>query len=257
MEIPNVTIRRDFDAKALNLVLNDPSVRPELLGAADGPVDVTALAENPDNIVLMGEYGGVLLIKLLNGHYEVHTQVVEKGRGAWALGMIQAAQRWLFTHTDAWEVVTRVPVTNKAALGLTIKAGMVKEFDALKGVRLGDKQVDAAIYRLTLQSWASKAPGMVERGRRLIHWLSQESGVPIEQFDTSDTALRYTAIALEMITNGQPAKGVFFYSRWAWLAERASIKLVSVDPVGVRLNFGSLRLADGELEFVPWRQMVN
>src|SRR6185437_1081510 len=129
MAFPALSIRREFSAETLNLVANHPAVRPWIGAPQPGPVDVTPLVADQRNILLMGDGGGVMFQFLDPGLYEAHTQFVPEARGVEALKAVKDALRWMFTRSDAIEIVTKVPDGNVPALGLVRAIHGQKLFD--------------------------------------------------------------------------------------------------------------------------------
>lgn len=75
---------RSYDAERINVVVNDPEVRP-FVGAIElGDVDLTSVVERPENWFLMGEHGGFGLVWSAPGVHEIHTFILPLGRGKWA-----------------------------------------------------------------------------------------------------------------------------------------------------------------------------
>lgn len=254
-----VEVHREMDASVINAFLNAPDIRPWIADAADGEINVQKQIEHPDVIFLMGEHGGVMLHRYMPEHFEVHTFVESAGRGAWALGMIKSAQHWLFTKTDAKEVLTRIPETHRAALGLTIKAGMTHEFVRPDGVKINGKTISVDIYRLSLQDWIKKAPWLIEKGAQFHEWLNAKAAVLgfSSPHDNDDNHNRYVGAVLEMFLGGQPVKATQMYNRWAVISRHAPIKLVSLSPPTIDMDIGQLKLSDGNLEFAPWKKSLN
>ena len=81
---------RSYDAERINLVINDPDVRPFVGGIDLGDIDITSAVERPENWFLMGEHGGFGLIWTAPNVHEVHTFVLPSGRGKWATGAAEA-----------------------------------------------------------------------------------------------------------------------------------------------------------------------
>jgi len=81
---------RSYDADRINLVVNDPAVRP-FVGAVDaGDLDLTEAVERPEHWFLMGEHGGFGLIWTAPNVHEVHTFILPSGRGKWAVKAAEA-----------------------------------------------------------------------------------------------------------------------------------------------------------------------
>src|SRR6266481_7406635 len=103
-----IPIERHFSAERINEVINDSSVRPWVANGSE-VLDVAKHVGNRSHVLLMGEHGGCMFFKFLPGVYEVHTQVERAGRGEWTNALTAACARWMFTRTDCYEILTRVP----------------------------------------------------------------------------------------------------------------------------------------------------
>jgi hypothetical protein len=234
------SIRRETHAHDINRIVNHPAVYPQIRAYTMGRIDYGPAIANPANVMLMGEHGGVLFVRHQPGVYETHTQVLPEGRGKWTLSMVRAALHWMFTRTDAVEIMTRVPRGNLGALALVRAIGGVHEFTNPRGwVQDGDP-VPAAVYALRIQDWARKAPGLQERGKwfhdQLVSEYARLGVTKHEQHDDDDVHDRYVGLAAEMMMGGQPIKGAIFYNRWAVMADYQPISIVSLSPLTVDIR---------------------
>jgi len=246
-------IERHFDAKRLNLIVNDPAVYPWVRGYAKGPLDLSDVAANRDNIVLVGEQGALVFQMLQPGLYEVHSQCLEAGRGRWMLRFVRACLHYMFTRTTAVELLTKTPKGNLAALTLarTIKGAF--EFTA-KGAWIIDRHpVDCDIYGLTLQSWARTAPGLVERGQWFHARLDAEykrRGHVDPPHDDDDDHDRFAGLCCEMFLGGQVDKGLLFYHRAAAMAGYGPITITSREPLTLDIGTALIIVRDNDF-WVP------
>jgi len=244
---------RELSADRINAVLNDPAVRPWVADMGAGEIDVSPIVENTNNILLMGRYGGCLCFCPQPGIYEVHTQVLSEGRGRWALDFVRAGASWMFTHTDAYEIMTRVSHGHVAAKALTLRAGMKYEFTRDDGPSFKGSNPPCDIYSFRIQDWVQSASGLVESGQHLherIHAEAERLGIPTELHGDDENHNRYAGAALEMVRGGQIKKAVLFYNRWAFAARHPLIGLVSEDPPVIRFDIGLMTLRDGQIEMV-------
>lgn len=232
-------IRRHTTADSLNEVVNDPSVWRWVHGAAEGRLDLSAVVADPANVLLMGEHGGVLFVRHQPGLYEAHTQVLPAGRGSWAIRMVRAALHWMFTHTDAVEIMTRVPKGNLGARALAKAIGGTLEFTSPIGWMMDGVIVPAGIYSLKIQDWMRSAGGLEERG----HWFHDHLEAEYSRLGKieashpdDDNHDRYVGAAVEMILGGQPDKGVIFYNRWAVMAGYAPVSIVTRSPLTIDIR---------------------
>lgn len=111
--VPHLKV--SLDAVAANEICNDPSVLPTLsLGVFDS-IDLAPLIANPRNHLLMGEFGGVLLIWTAPGVYDAHDFVLPDGRGKWARDVSQDVFAFVFDVLHARLLWTQTPVDNRAS----------------------------------------------------------------------------------------------------------------------------------------------
>jgi hypothetical protein len=232
-------LERQADAHLANRIVNDPSIYPWVKGYAIGRLDLTAAIANKANVALFGEHGGMVFHHLMSGIYEAHTSVVEAGRGEWALRMARAALHWMFTRTDAVEIMTRAPRGNLGALTIARAVGATREFVNKHGWVVDGDPVPTAIYGLRIQDWTRTAPGLTERGawfhRRLEDELRKLKKTE-DVHEDDETHDRYVGMACEMMLAGQPMKGQIFYNRWALMAGYRPIQVMSASPLTVDIR---------------------
>lgn len=244
----NIPLRREFSAEHLNRVVNDPSVFNWVKGAFEGEyLDLTPMVQDRNNVLLMGEHGGVVFTQHQMGLYEAHTQVLPAGRGAWTLKMVNAALSYMFSRTEAVEIVTRVPEGNVAALALTRAIHGDLEFRREAGWILEGKVVPADLYSLSVQKWMKTAPGLTERGQWFHNRLEQEYsrlGKTTPQHPEDAIHDRYVGASIEMILGGQPQKAVVFYNRWAKMAGYEEIRVVTDRPLVVDIREALILVRD-------------
>jgi hypothetical protein len=246
-----VTVERIFDADRLNEVLNDPEVRPDVADLTLGNLDVRGSVENPDNVLLMGEHGGVMFFKIMAGCYECHSQVRKSGRGQWAIDMVLACARHMFTKTDCFEITTRIPREHLGARGLAIKAGMSHEFSVDDGCVWRGQKMPMDIYSFRIQDWIKAAEDVEDTGRWFHRRLNEEAirlGITDHPHENDDTHNRYVGASVEMAMAGQVQKSTLWYNRWAVCARHPIIHLISVDPPCVKMDIGLLTIRDGDIE---------
>lgn len=248
----SVEVTREFSAERINYILNDPDVRPWVAPTSAGTIDVSVAVNNRANILLMGEHGGCLLVSLVPGVYEVHTQVLRSGRGQWTADFLETAKHWMFTKTDCFEVLTRVPHGHVRAKMATLAAHMRHAFTRPEG-SFRDRTVPVDVYSLTIQDWAETAKRLVEHGQWLhsfFHEHADRLGITTPLHDDDENHNRYAGAALDMAVGGQIRKAVIFYNRWALASRHAPIQLVSENPPVIKFDIGYLTLRNGELEMV-------
>ena len=236
-------IERATDASFINAGVNHPAVRPFVQAPPGQVIDLTPVVQNPDNFVLQGDHGGMVLMQVVPSVYEAHTQVLPEGRGEWGLKMAMACGDWLFTHTNATEIITRVPTGNLPALALTRACGMRLEARVMQELGGEEKEVD--IFAGRIQDWIKVAPGLVERGKDFHRKLRQrydEAGIKSEIHPSDEWHDRHVGAACGMFMGGQPIKGCLIYNRWAAMALAPRITLVSLDPLVIDITEARLEI---------------
>lgn len=244
-------ITRAVDAKFINEVLNHPAVRPHVHAPAGIRLDMTQVVSNPNHVVLTGEHGGMIFIQHVKGVYEIHTQVLPDGRGAWALQMAQECVDWLFSKTNAIEVFTRVPEGNVAAMALTRACGAKPEetvWQELSGV-----MSKVTIFSGRIQDWIRIAPQLPARGQ-LFHVKLAEKykamNLNLAVHDEDPWHDRHVGAAVGMFLGGQPVKGMMVFNRYAAMSMAPPMKILSLDPLVVDITDCRLEIIGDDFEVI-------
>lgn len=120
----------------------------------DHTFDFRALAPDPRWHFLIGDppCGTFICGRLLDGIYEAHAAVVPEGRGPWTVQFGEAAIRYMFTATDAIEILTRVPQGHLGSLTLVRRLGFVLRWTRPSCWFRG-RDVPYSVWGLTLFDW--------------------------------------------------------------------------------------------------------
>jgi hypothetical protein len=251
----NPDIIRPFrDIDTINRFANHPDIRPHIARESDGVLDLTPQISNGMNVPLFGAHGGLLFLYLDPGTYEVHSLAVKEGRGAWFNAASEAAAHWMYTATDAVDIVTRVPYGNVAARAAAKRMGMRYDFTRPKGTIFHERLVDFDVYTETLADWIATAPGLAEIGQWFHDRLDEEAkrlGIEDEPHAPDDAHNRYVGAAALMARNGLTVKAVRTYNRWAKVCRHNVIDLVSVNPPAVRSDIGTITFRGDDIEVLP------
>jgi hypothetical protein len=247
-----VAITRHTDARAINTVLNHPLVRPDVADLGEGLIDISAKVADPANVLLMGEHGGVFAIAILPGVYEVHTQVLPAGRGAWAYAFAREFTHWMFTRADAYELMTRIPHEHLGARSLAVRSGMKMDFSRADGCVWRGQPMAADIFSMRVQDWVRDAAYLDEIGHDFHDALNAKAlalGVSERPHGEDPVHNRHLGAAIEMVRGGQARKGVTMYCRWAIPARHTLAQLVSESPPTIRFDLGTMTfLPNGDFE---------
>jgi hypothetical protein len=251
-------LKRTLDAAHLNAVANHPAVRPWIGG--EGPLDLTAVIADPRNIALEGEPGGWVFARHEPGTYEVHTLWRPEGRGSGQLRAFREALRYLFTATDAREIVTRIPVDNEGAMygaslsGFRQRFRRERAFRQSRGEGGAGEPVDVSYQALTIDDWAARDAEALNAGE-VFHAQLQaakargDGAWPEHPEDLAHD--RAAGAACLIIAAGNLGKGIWFYNRWAALAGYPPIRLVAEAPPLIDVGMGVIVTVNrGEMEVV-------
>lgn len=255
MAFPSLSVCREFSAERLNHVANHPDVRP-WVGGGSGALDLTPLVADQRNMLLMGQGGGVLFQFLDPGLYEAHTQFLPEARGKEAVLAVKDALRWMFTRSDAIEIVTKVPNGNAAALGLVRAIHGQKLFDREKVWPTADGLTGVAYYSLPIMTWAGKAEELAVSGQsfhgKLEAAKSATAGAaPLHDDDEAHD--RYVGATVEMIAAGQVAKGINFYNRWSRFSGYGPVAVIATNPVVVDIGDALIAVRDDDFDVLLCR----
>lgn len=244
---------REFDAKNINKVLNEPRVRPWVADASEGVIDISAKVAIKENVLLMGQYGGVMFDWYGGGIYEFHTQLLPEGRGEWARKFFTDCAHFMFTRTDCCEALTRVPEGHIAAKAGALGLGMKFEFTRENECKFRGKLGDVSIYSYTIYDWIKIAPYITERGAWLHERMNEEAlriGITAKPHETDDNHNRYVGAAVEMGMNGQLRKAVIIYNRWALVSRHALVQAVQEKPPVIRMDIGLMQFNGDDIQIV-------
>jgi hypothetical protein len=243
-------IERSTDIARANAILNDPDVLP-FVSEKSGAIDIAKQIENPANVLYLGEYGLTLYLNLMPGTYEVHSAALKKGRGSWMLAFAQRSLDAIFVQTPAWEVLTRVPHGNVAALALTKACGFVHEFDAMNECLYNGAKVTPGIWRLSIHDWVKRSSFFEDMGDWFHSRLGQEAhrlGIAEQAHPENEHHNRIAGASLAMARAGQALKATYFYDRWSALSRHSMISLICADPPTFKMDIGVLRLRGDDIE---------
>lgn len=245
-------LERHNNSSRINEIVNDPSIYHWVRGYNIGPLDLTSVAINPLNVCLVGEHGCVIFIKHQIGIYEFHTCVLPQGRGKYMLDGARFAFRWMFTHTDAFELLTKCPDGNLASKAGARAVGCSLAFRT-RDIWPTDKGlVPVDVWSLLLQQWARQTPELSEIGKKFHDNLQEKYNTmgkiePVHEEDGVHN--QYAGATAEMILGGQSQKAVSFYNRYACMSGYKPISIVSLEPI-IDIDEAKIRVRDGDFEII-------
>lgn len=248
------SVCREFSAERINRVVSHPDVRPWVGGS--GALDLTPLVADLRNVLLMGQGGGVLFQWIEPGLYEAHTQFLPQCRGKEAVQNVRDALRWMFTRTDAVEIVTKVPEPNKAALGLVRTIRGQKLFERAGAWPTENGAVAVSFYGLSLMGWAGSAPDIGASG----HWFHEKleaakaaTAGALPPHDDDAAHDQYVGATVEMIAAGQIEKALAFYGRWARFSGYGPISAIAMNPLVIDIGDALLAVRGADFDVLLCR----
>lgn len=247
------SISRQTEAAHVNSILNHPEVLPWVSGGYKGPLDMTESLSRDGVVALYGEHGGQVYNCLMPSLWEAHSAFTPKGRGEYAIEVTRQTLHWMFTRTDACEIVTRCPEGNAPAKALAKIIGGQLQFTRKQGWVMNGKPVSADIYSLRVDDWMRTAPGLVEKGQWFHKRLEEEmakQGITEPPHEDDETHDRYVGAACEMIFGGQPLKGVILYNRAAVMGGYHPIQIINADPLAIDIGT-TIIVMRGDDFFIP------
>jgi len=225
-----MALRRTLDASFLNGIANHPAVRPFIGATAAGALDLSAFLDHPLNVALVFEHGAFAFEHHEPGRYEVHTFILPEGRGAGVVPASLAAARWMFTHTDAVEILTKVPEPNKPADIMCRRVGFAPLFRREAAWEDGSA---ITYFALSLDTWRHRDDETLSAGRAFHEALERakaEAGSRLPTHPEDDAHDRAVGASLLMARAGNARKAVHLYNRWARFAGYAPGALLSDAP---------------------------
>ena len=246
-------IVRCLDVAPLHEVINHPKVRPHVGGSHLDPLDLTGFIQNSANIALRFEGFLALFHERMPGGFETHTQALPESRGPVVAAAAAAMAHWMFTRTNAIELLTRIPDDNDSARDLAMANGFEFEFRHPSGWATPKGLQPVDWFRLDVRTWMARAEGLIERGQ----WFHAElddacvrAGVEYKAHDDDETHNRYVGAAAEMILNGQIVKGIHFFNRYAAIVGNPQIAVLGQNPLVLHIGDLAISLAGGQIEVV-------
>lgn len=248
-----LTVTRQKDATAINAFVNHPDIYPFVKGNLEGYIDLSKIIAS-GHPVLCGEFGGVIMVRLQPGIYEVHTAIMPAARGSWGNRMFRDALHFMFCTTDAVEIMTRVPQDNPSAAAATKFVGFKSEWtveNGWPGMKGGRVNVD--VWSMKIQDWMRRESRLRQIGEwfhSTLNAIYASTGKPIVTHSQEAIHDQYVGAAVALTVGGRPDMAVYFYNRWASLSGFSPIKLMSTAPITIDIVESKIVFTNGKLEVV-------
>lgn len=244
-------IRRATSPDRINEIFNHPQIHPWVNGDNAALSDVTERLKHPNFIGLEGDHGCFLVQHLETGIYEFHTAVLPEYQGKWARQFFKAGLDWMFTHTNAVELLTKCPVNNPASRMACALTKFQYCWTTGPIYSSGGIKVACDIMSMTIQNWATSSDILLEKGQRFHMELEEQYAALGDKPALHEESMehdRYVGAAVLMIENGFPLKAVSFYNRWALMSSYQPISVVSLDPLVIDIFESKLLVTDNHFE---------
>jgi hypothetical protein len=244
-------LERHFTSERVNEIFNNPSILPFLGGEHKGYLDLSNAVKNTDNVFLVGENGCVFFLKLQEGLYDFHTAVLPEGRGQWMLdGSIEAFD-YMFTKTDAFELLTQCPEGNLASKAGARAVGCTYQFTTRPVWLMQGKLVPVEIWSIVIQNWVKLSKSIEKSGiwyHNILEEQYKELNKKIEIHEEDSVHNKYVGATVEMIRSGFIAKALAFYNRFAVLARYVPIKVLSLNPLVIDIQESVIQVNNDTFE---------
>ena len=231
------TLRRatSRDIEALLSLLRDPAIAPGALKGLPAGSDLGELAHwlaDARNVALVrADAAGVVLFDFAEPTvYEVHTLALPSVRGRSYLASVEQALRMMFLQSDAMQLYTKVPASNRGALGLVRLIEGVHEFDcSWQGEPCGH-------WKLDFYDWLNGRGGRSceARGKWFHERLEEQFAAQGRTHETHDDCAahdRAVGATVELILSGLLAKAIVLYNRWARRTGYHALEVVVQSPL--------------------------
>lgn len=229
--------KRDFTSARINRVCNDPSVLPDIVSAGQESLDLSPVVADLRNIVLMCDEGGIIAHWREPGVYEIHTQFTERYRGVSAVRTTREMVSWLFLHSPAMELQTKVPDCNQGAQGLVKAINGRFEFERQGAWQGASGPCGVAYYTLRWSDWLYSPwamGGLAARGEWFHSRLDDAKRAFLAPPDAHATDPSHdvnVGATIELIFAGAIDKALTLYARYARFAGYAEVRLISASPL--------------------------
>lgn len=244
-------LRRTQDAGELCQLLSHPAIAPTALMGLERPLEERELVgflEDTRNVALVLVDGIVAKGAILFHYqepavYEVHTMAQPDVRGRQYVQFVRDALGIMFRCSDAMELYTKVPESNKGALGLVRLIYGRKQFELADGWQ----RQKCSYYALSFWDWLWSPLGAQCEKRG--HWFHEKleeqfSSQAREHSKHMDNPAhdRMVGAAVEMIFQGIIVKGLMLYNRWARVAGYSQATVLLAQPLVVNIGDALLQV---------------
>lgn len=243
-------MKRVFDMSRIEEIANLPEVRPALGG--EGPIEFGKMAFQDGFYAFEYIDCALVLTRSFGTRYEVHSIFGRTGLRR-ICDLSRFMFEYMFTRTDCEEIITKVPANNGVADHLTQKLGFIYEFTRTDAWKEG---VDIAYWKLPLDTWARACSPAMEAGGAFHAQLDaakRDAGSELISHPHDPVHDATVGAAMMMARNGQLAKGVNVYNRWAVFAGYVPVNILTVNPPVIDISDAMIEIRPDGLEILLCR----
>lgn len=206
---------RTLDPEPFNRIFNDPEIRP-WMGYGTEPRDLTPVVRDTANFCFLTpcSQGGYIVARLADGLYVAHTLALPAARGKPMLRLMDDGFRYMFTATDAEEIVTTCPDGNAMGARWADRAGFVETHRRENAFPLGDQLVGASYRSLLYRDWVVRDRlniGLGEMFHERLH--AENPALVAHPEDKVHDA--WVGATLAGCGEGNIVKSIRLFNRWA------------------------------------------
>jgi len=239
---------RSLNPAPFNAIFNDPEVRP-WMGYGTDAGDLSPLVQNPDNYCFLtpNSDGGYVVAKLHDGLYVAHTLALPSARGRPMLTLMREGFEYMFTATDAEEIVTTCPDGNPAGARWAEIAGFKETSRREAFFPLMGELVGASYRSLLYRDWVLNHEPNRKRGAAFhdqIHAASPHLATHAED-PVHDAWVGATIKGCEA---GNITKSIGLFNRWAAQHGYMQSAILSTTPPLIDTGDAIIGLVNGELQ---------
>ncbi len=243
-------MKRSLDPGPFNAIFNDPDVRP-WMGYGTEPKDLAGVVRNVENYCFLtpNHDGGYICANLQPGLYVAHTLALPSARGRPMLKLMREGFEYMFTATDAVEIVTTCPDGNEAGARWAEIAGFRETFRREGHFPMAGKLVGASYRSLAYADWVLMHEPNRKRGQAFheqLHGANPALALHADDL-VHDAFVGATILGCQQ---GNIAKSVSLFNRWAAQAGYMQTAILSERPPVVDTGDAILGLIGGELQIL-------
>ncbi len=206
---------RSLDPEPFNRIFNDPSVRP-WMGHGCEAQDLSVVVGNPANFCFLtpNHDGGYIVARLDEGLYVAHTLALPSARGRPMLKLMREGFAYMFTATDAVEIVTTCPDGNEAGARWADCAGFVETHRREGSFPMMGKLVGASYRSLLYRDWVLRHEPNRRAGQAFHDQLhAANPALALHPDDPAHDA--WVGATIAGCQAGNISKSINLFNRWA------------------------------------------